>query len=88
MSLNPNTINNPSFFYIKVGFKGAKLYRHVFTMKLYVAELPEAETLKAEKSVAEMSSTEYNMFHIIKLLLFPESWQTRVPDIFLVIGSL
>ena len=30
MSLNPNTINQ--FCYIKVGFKGSKLYRYVFVM--------------------------------------------------------
>ena len=38
MFLSKNKRNNvhlckPQFYYIKVGFKGSKLYRHVFVMK-------------------------------------------------------
>ena len=41
MYLSRNKKNNvypckPQFYYIKVGFKGSKLYRHVFVMKTYV----------------------------------------------------
>ena len=38
MFLNRNKKNNdypckPQFYYIKVGFKGVKIYRHVYVMK-------------------------------------------------------
>ena len=43
MVLNRNKKNNvypckPQFYYIKVGFKGSKLYRHVFVMDARIGQ--------------------------------------------------
>ena len=61
MSLSKNKKNNvypskPQFYYIKVGFKGSKLYRHVFVMS----------TAKYTKGAVQAVLMQFHILTVIK----------------------
>ena len=77
MFLSSNKKNNvypckPQFYYIKVGFKGSKLYRHVFCFRdVFISLVPTNHKVSSYRNVS--SRKRFLLFSLLLLVSYQMS---------------